>query len=305
MGYNDPDNYNSIPLERYSVFGSAHFDITDNITFFTEANYTHSSAFAQSFAGTANNIWALTVPYNPANDDPDSATFGANQSNFYPVSRPLADLLNARTAPNPAYDPTVPGSSPTISAAATPWTLGRGLIFLGRLFTQTDSDIFQVTAGLRGNFGIKDWTWEVYGSHGNTAVLARQPQGAISYAYLQQLISGTTGGNGLGPRSATINGPWSQNWTSQATFNPSSCTTGIPLFNADGSVPQPSSSSIEGVVVSDDCKNYATLELNNVTKLRQNIIEATMQGGLVNDWAGEVRFALGATYRDENFSYAP
>ncbi len=284
LGFIDPETYISIPLERYTIFGSGHYDLTDSVTAFVEANYTHSSAFAQSFAGSASNIWALQVPYNPANDDPDSPTFGANQANFYPVSRPLADRLNARPDP------------------AAPWTLGRVLTFLDRLTIETESDIFQVVGGLRGEFGFKDWTWEVYGSHGNTSVLARQPQGAISHAYLQQLISGTTA---TGTRSATINGPWSQNWSSQATFNPSTCTSGIPLFNADGSVPQPRGDNLEGVVVSEDCKNYATLELNNVTKLEQNIVEATMQGGLFQNWAGEVRFAAGATYRDANFSYAP
>jgi outer membrane receptor protein involved in Fe transport len=310
LGFIDPEAYISIPLERYTIFGSGHYDLTDNITAFVEGNFTHSSAFAQSFAGSASNIWALQVPYNSANDDPDSPTFGANQANFYPVSSPLADRLNARSRPagpsDPGYIAPTPSNpnptQPTISLANTPWTLGRVLTFLDRLTIETESDIFQVVGGLRGEFGFKDWTWEVYGSHGNTSIVARQPQGAISYAYLQQLISGTTA---TGTRSATINGPWSQNWSSQATFNPSTCTTGIPLFTANGSPPQPQGDNLEGVVVSEDCKNYATLELNNVTTLEQNIVEATMQGGLFQNWAGEVRFAAGATYRDANFAYAP
>lgn len=284
LGYNDPENYNSIPLKRYSIFGSAHFDVSDDVTLFLEGNYTHSEAYAQSFAGQAGNIWAFSMPYNPANDDPDSPTFGASPSTFHPVSRQLADLLNSR--PNPSAN----------------WTMSRGLNFLGRLFTDTTSDIFQVTAGLRGNVGIKDWTWEVYGSHGNTNVVARQPQGAISYANLQQLLTGNASN---GARSPTINGPWNQNWSSGATFNPSFCTSGIPIFNADGSVPQPAAGSADGVLVSDNCKDYATLELNNVTQLQQNIVEATLQGGVADLWAGEVRFALGATYRDAGFSYAP
>jgi len=291
IGFNDPDSYNSIPLERYSLFGTAHYDITDAIQFFVEGNFTHTDAYAQSFSGTAGNIWAITVPYSQANDDPDSPTFGANQSNFHPVSRQLADLLNARAA-NVAG---VPG-------AQQPWTMSRGLNFLGRLFIETSSDIYQLTGGLRGDVGLKDWTWEVYGSHGNTSVVAQQPQGAISFGNLQALIGGTTSGT---TRSPTVNGPWSQNWSNGATFNPQTCTSGIPIFNPDGSVPAPSGNNVDGVVVSEDCKSYATLELNNVTKLEQNVVEATLQGGLFNNWAGEVRFAAGATYRDADFSYAP
>ncbi|HWJ70473.1 MAG TPA: TonB-dependent receptor [Sphingobium sp.] len=284
VGYNDPENYNSIPLKRYTLFGAAHYDVTDNIEAFFEGNYTHSEAYAQSFAGQAGNIWALSMPYDPGNDDPASPTFGADQSNFHPVSRQLAALLNNRADPS------------------ANWTMSRGLNFLGRLYTETSSDIHQLTAGLRGEVGVKDWTWELYGSHGQTTVVARQPQGAISYANLQQLITGNASAGG---RSPTINGPWNAGWTSGATFNPTSCTSGIPIFNADGSVPVPAAGSPDGVIVSDDCKNYATLELNNITKLQQNIVEGTMQGALLNNWAGEVRFAVGATYRTADFSYAP
>jgi outer membrane receptor protein involved in Fe transport len=289
LGFNDPAALVNIPLSRYDLFGSAHYDITDNIQLFAEGNYTHSWAYAQSFSATAGNIWALTVPYDQANDDPASPTFGANQNNFYPVSAQLASVLNARPAVGG-----VPGT-------AQPWTLNRGLNFFGDLNIQTTSDIFQLTAGLRGKVGIKDWTWEFYGSHGSTDVLAQQPQGTFSYAQLQQLVSGI----GTGGRSTTIDGPWSQGWTSGATFNPQTCTSGIPFFNANGSVPVAPAGAADGIVVSDDCKNYATLELNNVTKLKQDIVEGTVQGALFDDWAGEVRFAAGATYRHESFSYTP
>src|SRR5690606_37985570 len=135
----------------------------------------------------ASSLWSLSVPYNPANDDPDSPTFGSDQNNFYPVSAALADLLNGR-------------SDPTAN-----WTLSRGTPFLGRLYMETTSDIYQVTAGLRGDVGVKDWTFEIYGSHGSTSILARQPQGALSHDYLQQVISGI---DSTGARSPTIDGPW-------------------------------------------------------------------------------------------------
>lgn len=286
LGFIDPDLLINIPLERFSLFGSAHYDLTDGLRFFVEGNFTHTTAYSQSLASRASSLWSLSVPYDPANDDPGSPTFGADQANFYPVSAELADLLNGRA------DPT------------ENWTLSRGTPFLGRLYMETTSDIYQLTAGLRGDVGVKDWTFEVYGSHGNTSILARQPQGALSYNYLQQVISGT---DSTGGRSPTIDGPWSMNWSSGATFNPSSCTTGIPIFNADGSVPQPQPGSLtnDGVVVSKDCKDYVTLELNNITQLEQNIAEGVVQGALFDWWAGEVRFAAGATYRDASFNYAP
>ncbi|WP_169053501.1 TonB-dependent receptor domain-containing protein [Alteraurantiacibacter aquimixticola] len=282
LGYIDPEGLINIPLTRWSIFGSAHYDFNDSLTFFVESRFTHSEALAQSIVGTAQNFWALTVPYDAANDDPDSPTFGANQQAFHPVSPELADALNG--------------------TGQTSWTAVRGLNFAGRLLTETTSDIFQLTAGLRGDLPVKDWSWEIYGSHGNTSVLAQQPQGAISHDNIQQILQGTVDG---GAPSITIDGPYGAGWSNGAIFNPQTCTSGIGLFNADGSVPAPLPGQAEGVAISEDCLNYITLELNNITQVKQNIVEATVQGGLVDLWAGEVRFALGATYRDASLDYKP
>jgi outer membrane receptor protein involved in Fe transport len=282
LGYNDPNAELSVPLTRYSLFGSATYELTSNVRFFVEGNFTETETTAISLVPPAFNIWGLSMPYNPANDDPDSPTFGANPANWHPVSGPLADLLNAR--PNPA----------------APWTLNRGLDFMGRLHTDTTSNIYQLTAGFEGELPFKDWTWEIYGSHGKTNVLSRSPDGTISQENIQQIFDGRATAllPGGVPR-ITSTGPWSAGWNNgEAIAVVGSCTSGIPLFNPDGSVPAQ-------VTVSQDCIDYATLRLNNATLLEQNIVEATMQGGLFDIWAGEVRFALGAAYRSEDFSFNP
>ncbi len=297
LGFNNPDAQLTIPMTRYSAFARGHYDITDNITAFAEANYSHTFTSAVSLIPPAFNFWALSVPYNAANDDPDSPTFGSDPSTWHPVSAPLADLLNAR--------------GPT--GGTTPWVLTRSLDFLGRLRTDTTSNIFQFTAGLEGELGVRDWTWEVYGSHGQTDVNASQPEGQISQENIQQILNGTSTGfaNGVtfpGPVSSTgiFNGQavgWSAGWSNgpggtDQTATVGQCTSGIPLFNPDGSVPA-------RVTVTDDCKEYVTLETNSVTTLEQNIVEASMQGSLFDLPAGELRFALGAHYRDVSFSFVP
>ncbi len=311
LQYNDPDNQISIPSTRYSAFASAHYDLTDNVTAFVEANFTENRTSALSLVPPAFNIWSISVPYNPANDDPDSGTFGANQTAFHPVSGPLADLLNSRpytvycltgavgcgapgtlATPNGALVGTnVAGTGPEAN-----WSLTRSLDFLGRLRTDTTSDIYQVIAGFEGDLPIRDWTYEVYGSHGSTNVTAIQPQGAISQENLTQIFAGTAT---AGFRTAT--GPWSAGWTNgEVIAVTGSCATGIPLFNPNGSVPSV-------VEVSQDCIDYATLKQNSITQLEQNIVEANIQGGLFTvPWNGEeVRFAAGATYRSADFYFNP
>ena len=278
LDYNDPDNQIGIPSTRYSAFAAARYDINDSVTAFLEANYMENQTSALSLVPPAFNIWAISIPYDPANDDPDSPTFGATPTNFHPVSAPLADLLNSRATPD------------------ANWSMTRSLDFLGRLRTDTTSNIYQVTTGFQGELPYRDWTFEVYGSHGKTSVVAFQPSGSISQENLTQIIAGTATAG-----FPTATGPWSAGWTNgEVIAVQGSCESGIPLFNPDGSVP-------DQVTVSQDCIDYSTLKLNSLTQLEQNIVEATVQGGLFDmPFVGEeIRFAAGATYREAGFMFNP
>ncbi len=277
VGYNDPNRELTVPLTRYSAFGSAHYQINDNINFFLEGNFTETRTEAQSLVPQTIDFWTVTVPYDPANDDPASPTFGNDPTTHRPVSAELAALLNSRGVPD------------------APWNLSIGLDFLGQLRTITTTTIYQITSGFRGNLPVRDWTWEVYGSHGQTTVNAGN--WGVSQAKLQQLL------NGIGSDGVTVTsmGPWMQGWNVGAgqIAVSGSCTSGIPLFNPDGSVPQAQ------IQVSQDCIEWAGLRMNNVTSLSQNIVEGTLEGGVFDLPAGEVRFAAGATYREVDFWFNP
>jgi outer membrane receptor protein involved in Fe transport len=295
LQYNDPASQINIPSTRYSFFGNAHYKINNYVTAFVEGTYTHNFTSAQSLVPPAFNVWAISVPYNHLNDDPNSPTFGTTpnfgQTNFHPVPSALAAMLNARANPD------------------APWTMTRSLDFLGRLETDTTADIYQITAGFRGNLPVRDWSYEVYGSHGNTNEDVAQPSGSISQANLTEMIWGlatgstTSLGTALPPPTVnryTATGPWGQNWTTgEVLAVNASCKSGIPIFNPNGSVPQQ-------VQVSQDCVNFATLETNNITQLEQNIVEADVQGSLFKiPWSDDLRFNLGVSYRSEDFNFNP
>ncbi|HWK42773.1 MAG TPA: TonB-dependent receptor [Croceibacterium sp.] len=286
LTYNYHDAWATLPLTRWSIFASGHYDVTDDITFYVDGNYNHTKAVVQSVAGQGGSgFWNVNVPYNAANDDPDSPTFGADTSNWHPVSAQLADALNA------------------LSPVPTTWALTRGYNFAGRIVNNINTDVYQVTAGLKGKVGVKDWTWDIYGSHGGTSILSQQPTGAISLANMQQIVNGTVAGGALSP---TVNGPYGQNWSSGALFNPKTCSSGIPIFDANGNVASPQGgSSLDAMTLSQDCLDYITLELNSATRVTQNIGELNLQGALFDNWAGEIRFAAGASYRSNKFSYVP
>ena len=271
LGYDEIErNYLQLPLERYSIFGSAHFDLAENIQVFTDIRFSETYASASGFTSGVFNVWSPTVPYNPANDDPDSPTFGQATVD-HPVSRALADLLNSRPTPN------------------APWTYVGGLDYLGNFTTQTTSNVYQVIGGLRGDipFGnslMNDWSWEVYASHGKSTVLAQQPEGFPYLPRLQNLFNANQYGEGYAVTfPIAITG---------------SCTTGLPIFNPDGSVDNTPS-------VSKNCSDYVVLRMNSITTLSQDVIEGNVQGGLYDLPAGRLQFALGGVYREENFGFDP
>ena len=272
LGYFDKDNaYLSVPLERYSLFATTNYKFNDHVELFTDARFTQSYTVARGTHVSLFNIWAVNVPYNQAYDDPDSPTFGQAPAGtaMHPVSRQLADVLNARNIANPT---------------TSQWLYEGGVDYLPAYRTETTTNLYQLVAGLRGDLPFKDWTWEVYGSHGNTNVNAYLPESFLSLANTQVLFSANQYGAGwTNPQTLTVTG---------------ACTSGLPSFNPDGTVNNTPS-------VSQNCADWVTLRMNNVTNLEQEMMEATVQGTALDGWAGPIQFAAGVDYRAEDFKFTP
>jgi outer membrane receptor protein involved in Fe transport len=276
LGYNDKvNNFVQLPLERYSLFGSGRYGLTDNIEAFTDVRFAETFASAQGFTSGVFNVWSPTVPYNPLYDDPASPTFGQAPAGTaqHPVPAGLAALLSSRPNPN------------------APWTYNGGLDYLENFVTETTSNVYQVIAGLRGDAPVngRDWSWETFASHGKTTVNARQPEGFPYLPRLQNLFNADQ--YGLDFDISDLPNFFPLGVTGH-------CTSGLPLFNPDGSVNDRPS-------VSPDCSDYVVLRLNNITTLTQEIVEANVSGGLADMWAGELLFALGVAYREEDFAFDP
>ncbi|MEJ1964879.1 MAG: TonB-dependent receptor [Gammaproteobacteria bacterium] len=271
--FDSQNNYLSIPLERYSLYGSTNYKLTDHVTLFTEARFSETETTGHGAHVGLFNIWAIQVPYNAAYDDPASPTFGAAGppgTTHHPVPAQLAAVLNARNIANP-----------TTSA----WQYEGGVDYLPAYRTDTTSNVFQLIAGLKGDIPqIKDWTWEFYATHGKSTVDAHLPESFLALDRVQQLFSADYYGKG---------------WTNpQIIAVAGSCTSGLPIFNADGSVNNSST-------VTQDCSDYVTQRMNNVATLAQDVVEANVQGTLLDIWAGPLQFAAGADYRSDQFEFTP
>jgi outer membrane receptor protein involved in Fe transport len=146
---------------------------------------------------------------------------------------------------------------------------------------------YQFETGLRGDLPIRDWTWELYASHGeaNTYNIAN---GNMSLERFRSVMQAPDYG-----RNAKIEG-------NQASvrpgfgIDPAQCTSGFydTMFGGD-------------VAPSTDCFDAINAVLQTRTQIQQDIVEATVEGGMFELPAGEVRAAVGAQYREVQGQFYP
>ncbi len=244
LGANSVNGFLSLPLTRFSAFSEAHLKINDNVTAYLQTNFDDNETVTQSGGWSPSVLqWGVTVPYDAA----------------HPVPAALATILNARATPNAG------------------WALQNELDFMGPVNLDTTTKTYEILAGLRGNLGIKDWTYDLYASHGDTSQYI-QYNNFVDLASYQALINLPNYGTGADFNNGRIG-------------QLAHCTSGVnPFLNTP---------------VSQDCKNIIAANASTTTDLKQNVAELDIQGGIVPLPAGDLRFAVGADYRNDSYEYNP
>jgi outer membrane receptor protein involved in Fe transport len=186
----------------------------------------------------------------------------------HPIPAELAQILDSRTLPDGT------------SGANLPWELDRVLDFLGPRGSVNQNQTYQILGGLNGSLPFGDWTWEGYVSHGNTEV-TNKLVGFASLERYRALVSAPNYGKG-----AVITGNQAGNGFAAATVT---CTSGLPIF--------------DNFTPSQDCIDAITANLQNDTSMDQDIAELNFQGAVANLPAGELRGAVGASWRRNTFDY--
>ena len=261
---NDLALYVTAPLSRWAMSEYGHYEINDWLSVFMNGSFTKTATQVAGSPATFVNGWSVEVPY-------DSATNGV--ASGHPVPTQLATLLNSRTNPNAPWDlflSTSPDSG---------WLPGRG--------ETVTTQVFQANFGLNGKVPTTDWTWTLYGSHGESTENDIGNGFASLQRYKAILLANNWG------QAASITG---NPGLPGAGFNAGvgTCTSGFYNTIFGG-----------GASPSADCVAAITAPLQTYTHLEQNIVEFDAQGGLFNLPAGQVRGSVGADYRDDSEIFTP
>ena len=317
--YNETEAYASSPQTRYAFMGSANYDVTDKIKFFTSGRFAQSTT-ATFLAGTNASLgWEATIPFNPAVDSPVDPT------KDYSIAANVAAGL-AGTLANPTYIATgKTGALHPVPAQLAMLLLSRGAVGsaaqstgwimetfpLGSFDRRRTVDInqaWEVEAGLNFELPFKDWKGELYYSRGESSTY----NVAFGNNSLQRWRTVVTAndygrntafqGNGTASPGQTITRdgkvynlvgtyPGANNFFGTTAMP---CTSGYydTIFKGDATPSQ-------------DCQYIVQAPLQTRTQNQQDVTEFNVQGGLFNLPAGEVRTALGYQGRRNSSQFNP
>ncbi|MGI4878849.1 MAG: TonB-dependent receptor domain-containing protein [Janthinobacterium lividum] len=241
---NFQDDLATFPLSRWNIYARGNYELNDNISVFMQGNFNRSHSFTVQQPSPAANGWSATIPLDGR-----------------PIPTALATLLASR--PNPL----------------APYQLN---VYLNYADRTDSSDVFnyQILTGLDGKLPGTDWTWEVYGSQGQSRTNSYLT-GFQSLSRYRTIITAPNWGAGF-----TQQGNAQQGGFGAAT---ATCTSGLNPF--------------DNVPVSADCQAAIGANISTISDMRQTVVEGTATGSLFALPAGNVRAAVGADYRNNRFFF--
>jgi iron complex outermembrane receptor protein len=246
-----------VPVKRYTLYGHADLDITDNVQGFFEASYGYvdGSVLQSAFFDTAITI-RRDNPFIPAN---------------------LRAVLDA---------------NPDIQS----FTMGRLGDDLARGFSTSTAHVYRATTGLSGKFGDSSWTWDAYYQYGRTSrlqtvennriqgnsdpALANSPTNPVNFARAVDAVLDTE----------TVITPETGSIVCRSTLSPD------PALRAATADCVPLNLFGTGRF-SQAAKDYVYGTLREDIDIDQNVIAANAQGNVAELWAGPLQLAGGLEFR--------
>ena len=256
------------PLERYTFTQLSHYDLTENIRWFSEAAYSRT----ESVDNLSQPSWSTTF-------------FGPGQGGLLQLNirdNPyITDEIRDILILNDTFDPNDPSDQfLNISRTNTDIQLGNE----SRRF----QDSFRFVTGFEGDFEAfgRDWSWDLSYSYGESnATLQNDNINGLRYALAIDAIEDPT--TGRPACRATVEGRDFQPGGVRRPGNDEDAINCLPIniigYNQFG----------------DDVRDYLIQTNFTSLEIQQSVIEGSIAGDLIDLPAGPVGFAVGVTHRRE------
>lgn len=258
-----------LPLTRFNIYARGNYEITDWVSIVAQGYFNKATTLTVQQKAVAGNGWSANIPI-------------AN----HPVPAELATILASRTpaagtSAKALADLNCAGASAAVpgSAASCDWQLNMYPLDKPRTVA-ADVYTYQMLVALQGKIPGTDWTWDISGSQGEseTSFLS---SGFVSLERYRAVIRSANWGAGFSAQGNAGQGGFG---ASRAT-----CTSGLNPFDT--------------IATSQDCIDAISADVKSRSLMQQTNWEANIQGSLFALPAGDLRAALGASYRRNRFSF--
>ena len=145
------------PYERIGGYGHVDYDVAAGVNVYGEFNFAHYTSQGRYAPGFMTVSVPVTNPFIPAD---------------------LRTLLASRADP------------------AANFNLTRRFAEVGFRIADTTTNTFQARLGAKGDIGVRDWTWDLYGSYGRSDQAERDSNG-FSTSAVRALVNAADGGASL------------------------------------------------------------------------------------------------------------
>jgi outer membrane receptor protein involved in Fe transport len=274
------------PLERWSAFSRLRFDISDDVEAFANFMFNDSTS-GTGVTGPAlmTGGWRTYVPHGngiyEASLNPNGTTSvdylaggkfglacpavgGCTKSQAFPLPADWAYLMDNR--PRPEEDAHIK----------------QNLWWFPKRGSTVDTQMYQFVVGVEGDLPSLDWTWEAYASYGEAHTLGVY-SGMMSLERYRYVTRQPNFGRNMYVQGNALAGNFAA-----ATAR---CTSGLPMvWGVSGYGPD--------FVPSQDCIDAIASNTKMTGEMGQTVGEFNMQGPIAELPAGDLQFALGASYRE-------
>ena len=206
---------------------------------------------------------------------------GCTNSEAWPISPEVYNLMITRGNPNPASTAPGVGANDVLWASREPdWM--RHSLGAGRS-TDNITQTMSFAVGVEGDLPSGDHSWDVSLYTGRSDNTVNQ-LGSMRLTSYRDILSSPNFG-----RNATFDSnPWEAGGFAESI---PTCTSGLPVAR--------------DFTASADCLAMISPALKNVREMTQTVLEANLVGDVAEMRSGPLSYALGFAYRENGFEFTP